>query len=159
MWLIFVFVVVIVVLVFVFIVEVFLIFFFGVFVTGAFVLFVWSDPMEMVVCRMGWFIAGFIYVGGVVVVIGKLYYFLNGGIWVVLSMVLAWGSDMGGYFVGCAFGKYKFYVKIFLKKIIEGVIGGFVVVMGFVFVICFFWLFELLVVEVIVFVLIVGVIG
>lgn len=45
---------------------------------------------------------------------------------VILSLVLAWLSDTGGYFAGRFFGKHKLYEAVSPKKTIEGAIGGLV---------------------------------
>jgi len=132
---------------------------FGVFVTGALALLVRPDPMETAARRMGWLIAGPIYVGGAVAAIAKLHHLPNGGTWVVLSMALAWGSDTGGYFAGRAFGKHKLYAKISPKKTIEGAIGGLAAVVGFAVVIHYLWLPALSVLHAVVLALVAGAIG
>lgn len=48
----------------------------------------------------------------------------DGSGFVVLSMVLAWIADTGGYFAGRAFGKHKLYERVSPKKTVEGAIGG-----------------------------------
>jgi phosphatidate cytidylyltransferase len=48
----------------------------------------------------------------------------DGAAFVVLSMVLAWIADTGGYFAGRAFGKHKLYERVSPKKTVEGAIGG-----------------------------------
>jgi phosphatidate cytidylyltransferase len=50
----------------------------------------------------------------------------RGASYVVLSMVLAWIADTGGYFAGRAFGKHKLYQKVSPKKTVEGAAGGMV---------------------------------
>jgi phosphatidate cytidylyltransferase len=104
---------------------------FGVVLTGALLVLARPDPLAAASGRMGWLIAGPMYVGGTVAAIAKLHHFEHGGSWVVLSMMLAWGSDTGGYFAGRAFGRHKLYEKISPKKTIEGSIGGLVTVVGF----------------------------
>lgn len=42
----------------------------------------------------------------------------------LMTLVLAWGSDTGGYFAGRAFGKNRLYEKVSPKKTVEGAIGG-----------------------------------
>lgn len=158
-WLIFASVTATAVLVFVPTVEALSTLLFGVFVTGALALLVRPDPMETAARRMGWLIAGPIYVGGAVAAMAKLHHLPNGGTWVVLSMALAWGSDTGGYFAGRAFGKHKLYAKISPKKTIEGAIGGLAAVTGFALVIRSLWLPELSVVQAIVLALTAGAIG
>lgn len=43
---------------------------------------------------------------------------------VVLSLMLSWMSDTGGYFAGRFLGKHKLYEAVSPKKTIEGAIGG-----------------------------------
>jgi phosphatidate cytidylyltransferase len=45
---------------------------------------------------------------------------------VVLSLVLSWGADTGGYFCGRFFGLHQLYAVVSPKKTIEGAIGGLV---------------------------------
>lgn len=104
---------------------------FGLVVIGALAVLVWPDPLERAAGRMGWLIAGPLYVGGAVAAIAMLHHLDNGGSWVVLSMMLAWGSDTGGYFAGRAFGRHKLYPKVSPKKTVEGAIGGLAAVVGF----------------------------
>jgi phosphatidate cytidylyltransferase len=48
----------------------------------------------------------------------------EGAAFVVLSLVLAWIGDTGGYFAGRAFGNHKLYERVSPKKTVEGAIGG-----------------------------------
>ncbi|MFO0669081.1 MAG: phosphatidate cytidylyltransferase [Polyangiaceae bacterium] len=43
---------------------------------------------------------------------------------VVLSLLLAWFADTGGYFAGRFLGKHKLYEAVSPKKTVEGAIGG-----------------------------------
>ncbi len=43
---------------------------------------------------------------------------------VLLSLMLAWMSDTGGYFAGRFLGKHKLYEAVSPKKTVEGAIGG-----------------------------------
>lgn len=81
------------------------------------------DPIDRADRRMAWMIAGPLYVG-LLATIGRLHMRDNGGGWVVLTMMLAWFGDTGGYFAGRAFGKHKLYEKVSPKKTIEGSFGG-----------------------------------
>ena len=82
------------------------------------------DPIERAGSRIGWLIAGPLYVGGLVGTIANLHALPHGGSWVVLSMTLAWLGDTGGYFAGRAFGRHKLYEKVSPKKTVEGSFGG-----------------------------------
>ena len=48
----------------------------------------------------------------------------NGRFLILIPFVLAFLSDTGAYFVGCAFGKHKLAPNIGPKKTIEGLVGG-----------------------------------
>lgn len=113
---------------------------FGVVLVGALAVLARPDPLSAASARMGWLIAGPLYVGGAIAAIAKLHHFENGGSWVVLSMALAWGSDTGGYFAGRAFGRHKLYEKISPKKTIEGSIGGLAAVVAFALVLKWLWI-------------------
>lgn len=135
--------------------------FFAVSITGAVASLLRPDPMNTASGRMGWLIGGPIYLGGAIAAMAKLQH-LNGGtggIWVVLSMVLAWGSDTGGYFAGRAFGKHKLYEKVSPKKTVEGAIGGLAAIVAMALVMKFLWMPELTVANAIVLSLVAGVIG
>lgn len=116
---------------------------FGVVVTGALAALASPDPLNEAGARMGWLIAGPLYIGGALAAIAKLHHLDNGGTWVVLSMVLAWGSDTGGYFAGRAFGRHKLYEKVSPKKTIEGAIGGLATVVALALGMKWLWMPEL----------------
>jgi phosphatidate cytidylyltransferase len=83
----------------------------------------YPTPIEAAAARMGWLIAGPIYVG----LLSSLMFvhrLPHGGAWVMLTMLLAWLSDTGAYFAGKAFGKHKLYPLISPKKTREGAVGG-----------------------------------
>jgi phosphatidate cytidylyltransferase len=82
------------------------------------------DPIETAGARMAWLVVTPLYAGAMLAVIALLHRLDNGGGWVVLSMMLAWFSDTGGYFAGRAFGKHKLYPKVSPKKTVEGAVGG-----------------------------------
>jgi len=132
---------------------------FGVVLTGALAVLVRPDPLAEASGKMGWLIAGPLYIGGAVAAIAKLHHLENGGTWVVLSMALAWGSDTGGYFAGRAFGKHKLYAKISPKKTKEGAVGGLAAVVAFAAVMKALWMPELPWVHAVVLALLAGAVG
>lgn len=132
---------------------------FGVVLIGALAVLVRPDPLPAAAGRMGWLIAGPVYLGAAIGAIAKLHQFDNGGTWVLLSMALAWGSDTGGYFAGRAFGRHKLYEKISPKKTVEGSIGGLATVVGFALVIKALWLPELAWVHAVVLAVVAGAVG
>lgn len=70
----------------------------------------------------------------------------NGRFFVLIPFIMAFLSDTGAYFVGCAFGKHKLAPTISPKKSVEGVVGGFLgAVLGMVIyslILDFFFAFE-----------------
>lgn len=133
---------------------------FGLFVSGPLVVLFRPDPLEKAALRMGWLIGGPIYVGGAIAAIARLHHMdVSGGVWVVLAMALAWGSDTGGYFAGRAFGKHKLYEKISPKKTVEGAIGGLVAIVAMALVVHFLWLPALTPVHAVVLALVAGATG
>ncbi len=50
----------------------------------------------------------------------------TGLFYLMLSLVIAWLTDSGAYFVGTFFGKHKLCPRISPKKTVEGLIGGIV---------------------------------
>ncbi len=132
----------------------------GLFVMGPLVVLARPDPLEKAALRMGWLIAGPIYIGGAIAAIAKLHHLVEGGgTWVVLAMALAWGSDTGGYFAGRAFGKHKLYEKISPKKTIEGSIGGLAAVVAMALAVHFLWLPSLTPLHAVVLALVAGATG
>ena len=134
---------------------------FAVSITGALATLVRPDPMSEASAKMGWLIAGPIYIGGAIGAIAKLHHFQGGagGTWVVLSMMLAWGSDTGGYFAGRAFGKHKLYEKVSPKKTVEGSIGGLVAIVAMAIAMHFLFMPELTTVNAVALALVAGAIG
>lgn len=49
---------------------------------------------------------------------------MNGRIYLVLACVAAWGSDIGAFYAGRAWGKRKLAPEISPNKTVEGVMGG-----------------------------------
>jgi phosphatidate cytidylyltransferase len=82
------------------------------------------EPIETVAMRMGWALAGPIYLGVLFGAIALLFRQEHGGSWVMLALVCGFFSDTAGYFVGRKFGKRKLAPLVSPKKTIEGAIGG-----------------------------------
>ena len=89
---------------------------------------VWSllqeDPLHNASVRMGWLLGTPLYVGGTLSAVALVREFDPTGAWVLLTMVLAWGSDTAAYFVGRKFGTTKLAPRISPKKTLEGSAGG-----------------------------------
>lgn len=85
---------------------------------------VWSllqeDPLEDASVRVGWLLGTPLYVGGALSAVALVRDFDPTGAWVLLTMVLAWGSDTAAYFVGRKFGTTKLSPRISPKKTLEG---------------------------------------
>ncbi|MCC7381777.1 MAG: phosphatidate cytidylyltransferase [Deltaproteobacteria bacterium] len=87
-----------------------------------------AQRMGSAVLALGW--------GGLLVAsIGALRALPEGGAWVLLACVLAWGTDTGAYFTGRLLGRHKLYERVSPKKTWEGAVGGLVigVLLAFVF--------------------------
>lgn len=95
------------------------------------------DPIETAAARLGWLIAGPVYIGGLLGTITLLHTVDNGGAWVFLAMILAFFSDTGGYFAGRFFGRHKLYPLVSPKKTVEGAIGGVLLAVVGAVVVCF----------------------
>ncbi len=89
---------------------------------------VWSllqeDPLQDASVRVGWLLGAPVYVGGAMSAVSLVRDFHPTGAWVLLTMVLAWGSDTAAYFIGRKFGSTKFSPRISPKKTLEGSAGG-----------------------------------
>lgn len=81
-------------------------------------------PLERASAKMAWSAAGPLYLGTLLGCIALLHAQQWGGSWVVLSMMLAWFGDTGGYFAGRFFGQHKLYPAVSPKKTIEGSLGA-----------------------------------
>jgi len=85
---------------------------------------VWSllqeDPLHDASIRVGWLLGTPVYVGGMLSAVALVRDFDPTGAWVLLTMVLAWGSDTAAYFVGRKFGTTKLSPRISPKKTLEG---------------------------------------
>jgi len=85
-----------------------------------------EDPLHNASVRIGWLLGTPLYVGGTLAAVALVREFEPTGAWVLLTMVLAWGSDTSAYFVGRKFGKTKLAPRISPKKTLEGSAGGLV---------------------------------
>ncbi|MDH3653249.1 MAG: phosphatidate cytidylyltransferase [Myxococcales bacterium] len=83
-----------------------------------------DDPLHNASVRVGWLLGTPVYVGGTLAAVALVRDFDPTGAWVLLTMVLAWGSDTSAYFVGRKFGKTKLAPRISPKKTLEGSAGG-----------------------------------
>ncbi|MCA9549957.1 MAG: phosphatidate cytidylyltransferase [Myxococcales bacterium] len=83
-----------------------------------------TGDMATVASRAGLAGTGILWAGGLLGVTGALRSLPQGEGWLYLALVLAWGSDTGGYFAGRFFGKHKLYEKVSPKKTWEGSVGG-----------------------------------
>jgi phosphatidate cytidylyltransferase len=82
------------------------------------------EPVERAAARMGWAVAGPLYLGALFGAIASLFARPFGGSWVVLSLVFGFFSDTAGYFVGRRWGKRKLAPIVSPKKTVEGAFGG-----------------------------------
>jgi phosphatidate cytidylyltransferase len=82
------------------------------------------EPIEHAAARMGWAVAGPIYIGALFGALASLFGRDHGGSWVVLALVFAFFSDTAGYFVGRRFGKRPLAPVVSPKKTVEGALGG-----------------------------------
>jgi phosphatidate cytidylyltransferase len=83
-----------------------------------------KDPLKDASVRVGWLLGAPIYVAGTLSSVSLVRDFEPTGAWVLLTMVLAWGSDTAAYFFGRKFGTTKFSPRISPKKTLEGSVAG-----------------------------------
>jgi phosphatidate cytidylyltransferase len=67
---------------------------------------------------------GVFYAGALPACLLHLRLLEHGWAWVVLTMMITWGSDTAAYFSGRAFGRHKLYPAISPGKTVEGSLGG-----------------------------------
>lgn len=95
---------------------------FLIFLLGCYVVrFPKYDMHQMMACFFG-----FVYVGIMLSYIYQLREVQNGGEFVVLLFLAAWGNDTLAYCTGMLIGKHKMTPKLSPKKSVEGLIGGIV---------------------------------
>lgn len=82
------------------------------------------EPVETSAQRIGWTVAGPLYIGVLLGLLAKLLTLPHGNGWVMLTLTSAFLSDTGGYFAGRAFGKHKLAPRVSPKKTWEGTAGG-----------------------------------
>ena len=96
---------------------------------GCFAYFLFSaekhrDHLEAHFREASYFFFGLIYLGYLPIYFVSLRETVNGIHWTMLSLLIVWAGDTGGYFAGRAYGKRKLYELISPKKTVEGAIGG-----------------------------------
>jgi phosphatidate cytidylyltransferase len=79
-------------------------------------------------------LTAFIYGHGGLTALAALRLLNEGGMWVVVALVITWGNDTMAYFFGRFFGKHKLYPEVSPNKTWEGFGGGFVGAIGFLFI-------------------------
>jgi phosphatidate cytidylyltransferase len=92
-----------------------------------------TGDMGTVASRASMALTGILWAGALLGVTGALRSLPQGEGWLYLALVLAWGSDTGGYFAGRFLGKHKLYEKVSPKKTWEGSVGGVIAATGLAF--------------------------
>lgn len=82
------------------------------------------EPIDTAGQRIGWTVAGPLYIGLLMGLLAQLFTLPHGSGWVLLTLTSAFLSDTGGYFAGRAFGKHKLAPRVSPKKTWEGTLGG-----------------------------------
>jgi len=82
------------------------------------------EPVDGADRRLAWLVAGPIYVGGMLSTLILLHLQPEGGRWVILAMIFAFGSDTAAYFAGKLFGRHRLYPIVSPNKTVEGAVGG-----------------------------------
>lgn len=84
-------------------------------------------PMEHAAARVGLAVLGLLWIGALGGISTSVVLLEEGFAWLLLLAGIAFGSDVGGYFVGRYLGRHKLYEKISPKKTWEGSLGAVVV--------------------------------
>lgn len=82
------------------------------------------EPVASASARVGWLVAGPLYLGTLIGAIGLLFLKEHGRQWVVFAMLVTWLGDTAAYFIGKAFGRHKLYPVASPNKSVEGAIAG-----------------------------------
>lgn len=80
-------------------------------------------PLEGAAARMGWAVAGPLYVGGLFGAIA-LVFLRGGGSWTLLAMLCGFISDTAGYFAGTRWGRRPLLPTVSPNKTVEGSLAG-----------------------------------
>lgn len=82
------------------------------------------EPIESAAQRMGWALAGPLYVGGLFGTVVATFAEGRRASWVILALMCGFMSDTAGYFVGSRWGKRPLYPRVSPKKTWEGALAG-----------------------------------
>lgn len=82
------------------------------------------EPIESAAQRMGWALAGPLYVGGLFGTVVATFAEGRRSSWVILALLCGFISDTAGYFVGSRWGKRPLYPRVSPKKTWEGALAG-----------------------------------
>jgi phosphatidate cytidylyltransferase len=63
-----------------------------------------------------------------------------GVLWIVLALIVTWGSDIAAYLVGKSIGKHKLAPRISPNKTVEGAVAGFLAAAGGVLILNLFFM-------------------
>jgi phosphatidate cytidylyltransferase len=91
---------------------------------GMFVALAAPEPVEGAAQRMGWALAGPLYIGGLFGTLIAVFADGTRSSWVILALMCGFLSDTAGYFVGSKWGKRPLYPKVSPKKTWEGAYAG-----------------------------------
>jgi phosphatidate cytidylyltransferase len=83
-----------------------------------------ADEMAAGVARAGHLVLGVVYSGFLLAHFVLLRGLKDGPWWVVFTVLVAMGSDTGGYFTGRFFGSHPLAARVSPKKTVEGAVGG-----------------------------------
>lgn len=92
-----------------------------------------TGDIETVASRVALFSTGMTWLGALGGLATSLVFLHQGFSWLVLAAGLAFGSDIGAFFVGRALGRTPLHPKISPKKTVEGSVGGLAMATMFAF--------------------------